>query len=83
MRKYVTQKLGWVIFLLLPLLAACGGTVETAVPATPAQQEAIPAQQEPETATEAEPPTAVESTSEEEVLPVAGKPQLIEFYADW
>lgn len=58
---------------LLLLLAACGGA-ETAVsvPDIPAEEE--------ETAV-VEPVT--EEVSTEEILPIAAKPQLVEFYADW
>ena len=61
--------------LLLLFLVACGGGAETAVQEQPEQmQEAEPELTE---ATEG----AVETSAE--VLPVAAKPQLVEFYADW
>ena len=61
--------------LLLLFLVACGGATDTAVePAQPEQQVEDAAINEVEES----------NTSQgEEILPVAAKPQLVEFYADW
>ena len=67
------MKKGLLLLLMLLSLAACGGE-ETAVsiPDTPIEKE--------ETAV-SEPVTQEVTT--EEVVPIAAKPQLVEFYADW
>jgi len=59
---------------LLLMLAACGGG-ETAVSIPDTQVEA-----EEETAVSER---VVEEMTTEEIIPVAAKPQLVEFYADW
>lgn len=64
--------------LLLFFLVACSGAQDTAVPVTAPEQ--VEESQQPEQVPQ-EP--VEETTTEEELLPVAAKPQFIEFYADW
>ena len=69
MTKNNGWKLIWLILGLVPLvLIACGGSAAT----VPVLEEAVEME-------EMEGETAVS----DEVLSVAAKPQLIEFYADW
>ena len=60
--------------LLLLLLAACGG--ETAV------NEEITGEETAVSIPNTPAPVEVETVSEE-IVPIAAKPQLVEFYADW
>lgn len=64
------------LFLML-FLAACGGgsVSDTAVPQQPEQAE--------ETAPENIEVAPVDEAIEAEAMPVAARPQFIEFYADW
>ncbi len=63
--------------LLLLFLVACSGNSESIEPAQSEQPE------QPEQIEEAAPVQDDSSVEEEELLTVASKPQLIEFYADW
>ena len=60
--------------LLLFVLVACGGTIESVEPSQSEQSEQ---------GEEAAPVQVENAAGDEEVLTVSGKPQLIEFYADW
>ncbi len=68
----------WGALLLLPALAACAGSQpEAAAPAMESHEEAeMPASVEEEA-------MQIMPAEEEEVQKVAGKPKLVEFYADW
>ena len=65
--------------LLLFVLVACGGTIESVEPSQSEQPEQV----EEAAPVQMENAAEEEIMAEEEVLTVAGKPQLIEFYADW
>ena len=82
MTKNYGSKLIWLILGLVPLLLiACGGSAVVPAPATdePVLPTAVPVLEEAVDMEEMEGETAVS----DEILSVAAKPQLIEFYADW
>ena len=65
-------KIMLLVFLLAGLATGCS--------ASPGSGEAL---REVEADNAAAPSGAADSSSDAAVLPVAGKPQLLEFYADW
>ncbi len=73
------QTFFWLVFLPVLLLVACGGSTAEP-PAQPPESAVQPVESEP---VQQAVPTEVPPTAEAEIMPVAAKPQLIEFYADW
>jgi hypothetical protein len=80
MTKSYGSKLIWLILGLVPLLLiACGGGAATRATDEPVSPAAVPVVEDAVDVEEMEGETAVS----DEILSVAAKPQLIEFYADW
>ncbi len=87
MKKNNWSKITWLLFGLVPLLLiACGGGATAPAATAPARgtdepvsPTAVPVLEEAVDVEEMEGGTAVS----DEIVPVAAKPQLIEFYAEW